>query len=212
MLQAPIPSPDVNPDTFGNSVSLSQDGNTALIGAMYATVNGKVYQGAAYILTRTGTVWSAPTKLVAPDGVVNDLFGDQVALSGDGATALIAAPQNQSDRGSVYISNRTGNNWSAPVKLVAADGLAGDFFGASVALSDDGTTAAIGANGVMVNGYPNEGVVYVFTRAGGVYSLQTRLVPLVMVPTFSLPEFGRGWLQWRQWITRLDSNLVIQLV
>ena len=72
---------------FGYSVAIS--GDTALVGAYYATVSGKVAQGAAYVFVRSGTTWSQQTKLVAPDGAAGDLFGDSVAISGD--TALVGA-------------------------------------------------------------------------------------------------------------------------
>ncbi|HZU04807.1 MAG TPA: FG-GAP repeat protein [Chloroflexota bacterium] len=56
-------------------------------------------------------------------------------------------------------------------KLVASDGAAGDFFGLSVALSADGNTALVGADGK--NGF--QGAAYVFVRSGTTWSQQQKL-------------------------------------
>jgi hypothetical protein len=70
-------------DHFGNAVSLSADGNTALIGALakaenpYESVPPK---GAAYIFTRNGISWSQQAKLLASDKASSDYFGNSIAL------------------------------------------------------------------------------------------------------------------------------------
>ena len=78
-------------DRFGYSVSLSADGNTALIGAWGATVGGNEGQGAAYLFVNSGGTWSQQQKLTSSDGAEGDGFGVSVSLSGDGNTALIGA-------------------------------------------------------------------------------------------------------------------------
>jgi len=72
--------------TFGCAVALSSDGNTAIIGAQYDASS----QGAAYVFTRSGTVWTQQQKLTA--GVMTGWFGISVGLSGDGNTAIVGAP------------------------------------------------------------------------------------------------------------------------
>jgi hypothetical protein len=62
-------------------------------------------------------------------------------------------------------------------KLTAADGAAGDHFGHSVALSDDGTTAAIGVPDDTIGSTASMGSVYVFVRVDGAWSLQQKLTP-----------------------------------
>ena len=47
---------------FGNSVSIS--GNTVVVGALFATVNGNAAQGAAYIFTGSGSTWTQAAELV----------------------------------------------------------------------------------------------------------------------------------------------------
>jgi hypothetical protein len=76
-------------DNFGWSVSIK--GSTAVVGAPYADVDGNADQGAAYVFTRAGGVWSETQKLVSGDGAAGDEFGRDVDNSG--AVALIGAPQ-----------------------------------------------------------------------------------------------------------------------
>src|ERR1035441_10104114 len=70
---------------FGSSVALSADGRTALIGAP-GIKNG----GAAWVLTRAGSTWrQQAAKLTGRGAVPYAGFGNNVALSSDGNTALI---------------------------------------------------------------------------------------------------------------------------
>lgn len=86
--------------SFGYSVSL--DGNTALVGALY---DDSIYgnQGAAYIFRNldaaSGTVIEN-IKLTASDGAENDYFGGSVALDGD--QFIIGAELQDSGRGKAY--------------------------------------------------------------------------------------------------------------
>jgi uncharacterized repeat protein (TIGR02543 family) len=171
-------------DTFGSAVALSSDGNTALIG-----IPGKFRErdffgnfdsiGAVYIYTRSGTIWSQEALIRPNDGIGGDRFGWSVAVSSNGGVALIGAPykvvSGQNSRGAAYIFTRSGATWGQMTRLSTADGAANDMFGKSVALSSDGTTALIGANGKFVNNYTSQGAAYVFTGAGAIWSQQARL-------------------------------------
>ena len=156
-------------DYFGGSVAISSDGNTAIIGA-----NGKdSNRGAVYIFIRSGTSWSVQAKLQAQasDRVANDYFGRSVAISSDGNTAIIGANGKDSGRGAVYIFIRSGTSWSEQAKLQAGDRVAYDYFGRSVAISSDGNTAIIGADGKD----SGRGAVYIFIRSGTSWSVQAKL-------------------------------------
>jgi hypothetical protein len=146
---------------FGRSVALN--GETALVGAHLAYIGGNTNQGAAYVFTRSGTIWSQQQKLVAADGAATDLFGSSVAL--DGETALIGARADvgaNGNQGAAYVFTRSGASWSQQQKLVARDGAAGDWFGRSVAL--DGDTALVGADRANVGGLTDTGKFYTTTR------------------------------------------------
>jgi hypothetical protein len=140
-------------DRFGNGASLDKD--SALVGAAGADVGGHINQGAAYIFTRDGSVWSQQQKLVAGDGAANDAFGESVAL--DGWTLVVGAHfadvAENLDEGAAYVFSGSGSSWSWEQKLLAGDnapevGNAEDNFGTSVALS--GKTALVGAPNAVI--------------------------------------------------------------
>jgi uncharacterized repeat protein (TIGR01451 family) len=78
-------------DQFGDSVALS--GDTALVGAPGRdSVNGP-NDGAAYVFSRSGTVWTQTQKLVSPDEDPNgNAFFAFGVVSLSGGTALVGAP------------------------------------------------------------------------------------------------------------------------
>ena len=151
-------------DWFGISVALS--GDTALVGAWGADVGANTDQGSAYVFTRSGTTWTQQEKLTASD---HDGIGRSVALSGDVAlvgTEWFGSGANQG-QGSAYIFTRTGTVWRKQGKLIASDGVAGDDFGCSVALS--GNTVLVGARYGDVGGYVGQGSAYFFTYVGATW-------------------------------------------
>jgi len=164
------PSDGAADDRFGSSVALS--GDTALVGAPTAVIgfNGlRITAGAAYVFTRSGTVWSQQAKLTAASANFSFLFGSSVALSGD--TALIGGI-NSSGQGVAYVFTRSGTVWSQQAKLTASDGTADDG-GFLVALSGD--TALIGVSNKTVGSNSKQGAAYVFTRSGAAWSQQAKL-------------------------------------
>src|SRR5207247_1017653 len=123
--------------------------------------------GAAYVFTRTGTIWTQQAKLTASDASNGDDFGFAVALSGD--TAVVGASTSNSSQGAAYVFTRAGTPWTQEAKLTAADAANGDIFGISAALVDD--TAVIGAFAKN----SDQGAVYVFTRAGTTWTQEAKL-------------------------------------
>jgi len=147
---------------FGASVALSADGNTALIGEPSATAR----PGSAWVFRRTGTgpgaEWTKAMTL-AGEGVPGEgRFGKSVALSADGATALIGDPSASSQRGGAWVFALSSTSSTVQGKLTDAEAAHFDHAGRSVALSGDGSTALIGVPGA--NEYT--GAALVFTRAG----------------------------------------------
>lgn len=196
-------------DRFGFTVAISGDGSTiaasALSDASAATgINGNQLDnsaadaGAVYVFTRAGASWTAEAYIKASNTGANDLFGQMLALSADGNTLAVGAPQedssatgidgNQADNiaanaGAVYVFTRTGTTWSQQAYLKASNTDAGDMFGIKLALSGDGNTLVVGAvyeassaTGVGGNqtddSTPMAGAAYVFTRSGSIWSQQ----------------------------------------
>ena len=198
-------------DEFGYSVAVSADGKTLAVGARLegsdATgINGDdgnhstSNAGAVYVFTNSGGTWSQQAYVKASNTGAQDQFGFSVALSGDGNTLAVGAPDESSSAtgingnedqsqnpagasGAVYVFNRSGATWSQQAYVKASNTDAGDFFGSSVGLSADGNTLVAGAPGESssatgVNGNQADnstsgaGAVYVFTRSSITWSQQ----------------------------------------
>jgi len=157
---------DGGPDTFGSGIALSADGKTALIAAPGA----KGDLGAAWIYARNGSRWRQGAALVPSDELGAARVGVRVALSADGSTALVGGPWDDGGIGAAWVFVRSGSTWVQQAKLVPDDGTPG-LFGAAVALSGDGTTALVGAQG---DG-SGVGAAWVFARAGTTWAQASKL-------------------------------------
>jgi hypothetical protein len=155
----------------GFSVAISADGSTALVG-------GRAYNnfaGASWIYTRSGATWTQQAKLIGKGASALAEQGFSVALSADGDTALIGAPEDEEKGvfpGAAWVFTRSGTSWSEQQKLVGAGGSTPAGQGRGVALSADGNTALIG--GDEDNG--GVGATWVFTRSGTTWAEQQKLV------------------------------------
>ena len=150
----------------GWSVSLSADGNTALVGG---EANGGA-AGVAWVFSRgTSGAWTQQgSRLLGPgaSGISPNAYqGSAVALSGDGNTAAVSSPWADSGVGGVWIFVRNGATWSQQgSQLVSTEMVGGNqvpqMQGASVALSSDGNTLLDGAPGT------GDGLVFVRGSSG----------------------------------------------
>jgi hypothetical protein len=127
--------------------------------------------------------------LKAPVPGDTDKFGLAVALSADGSTLAVGAPDEDSnatsiggdeandaatDAGAVHVFVRSGTGWVRQAYVKASNTAAGDAFGRALALSADGSTLAVGAPGEDGTA-TDSGAVYVFTRSGTAWTQQQRL-------------------------------------
>jgi hypothetical protein len=169
--QQKLIAPDGAPeDYFGKSISLS--GDIALIAA--EGDDGPVYaiQGSAYVFVRTGSTWAMEQKFTPPADMPGGVLGMSVSLSGD--TLLIGVLETQgNDRGCGFVFVRNNAIWTQQQILSAGDGAAYDSFGVSVSLA--GETALVGTYKDDDNG-TDTGSAYVFTRNGGIWSTQQKLI------------------------------------
>jgi hypothetical protein len=147
----------------GSSVALSDDGNTAIVGGPGDNSNA----GAAWMFTRSGVTWSQQ-KLVGIGAVGASEQGYSVALSGDGNTAIVGGPFDNSQAGAAWVFIRSGGMWSQQAELLGSGAVGAAQQGWSVALSADGNTAIVGGPGDNTA----VGAAWVFTRSGGAWSQQ----------------------------------------
>jgi hypothetical protein len=149
----------------GNSVSLSADGNTAIVGG----VLDNDAAGAAWIWTRSGGVWTQQgSKLVGTGAVGNAYQGISVSVSADGNTAIVGGFGDDGDVGAAWVWTRSGGVWTQQGSKLVGNGGVGAAQGISVSLSADGNTAIVG--GAYDNG--SAGAAWVWTRSGGVWTQQ----------------------------------------
>ena len=90
-------------------------------------------------------------------------FGQSVALSALGSTALAGLYGRSPFTGAAYAFTFRRGTWSRTAELTASDAAPGDEFGYSVALSALGSTALAGAPFRNTS----TGAVYVFTKGRG---------------------------------------------
>ena len=156
----------------GTSVAISADGNTAIVGGPddYA-------DGAAWVFTRSGGVWSQQgSKLVGTGAAGAARQGSSVAISADGNTVIVGGPNDNfytytGSTGATWVFTRNGGVWSQQgSKLVGTGAVGGSEQGTSVAISADGNTVLVGGKGDSSVTYT--GATWVFTRSGGVWSEQ----------------------------------------
>jgi predicted amidohydrolase YtcJ len=195
-------------DMFGYSVSLNADGSVLAVGSFDEDGSGRginpppdnrnAGSGAVYVFTRAGAAWSQQAYIKPANSEPQDSFGVHVALSDDGATLLAGSLDEDCSAtgvnpagcdndwnsdlsmGAAYVFVRAGSTWSQQAFLKPSNTRANDWFGARVALSGDGNTAAVGApfedgGSKGVNGRQDDssasqaGAVYVFSRAGSTW-------------------------------------------
>jgi FG-GAP repeat len=172
----------------GYSVSLSSDGNTAIVGGPLDDTNA----GAAWVFTRSGGVWTQQGVKLVGTGAIGPYGngaeqGWSVSLSGDGNTAIVGGLIDNDFAGAAWVFTRSGGVWSQQgAKLVGTGAVGAAAQGSSVSLSGDGNTAIAG--GYLDGAGP--GAAWVYTRSGAVWSQQTKLVGTAAVGPFD--PYGQG--------------------
>ncbi|WP_102392048.1 hypothetical protein [Enterovibrio norvegicus] len=196
-------------DRFASSVSLSGDGNTVAVGARNEDSNATGINGdgsndddsaagAVYVYRYADDSWSQQAYVKASNTGAGDLFGFSVSLSDDGNTLAVGAGWEDSnstginqdgsndgaiDSGAAYVFRFSSGSWGEQAYIKASNTGGSDLFGASVSLSGDGNTLAVGAyaedsDATGINGdgsndnRSNTGAVYVYRFSGSSWSQQ----------------------------------------
>jgi hypothetical protein len=191
-------SPAGPPGSFGTSVAISGDGNTALVGAPSASVVDPDYAGAAFVYTRSGTTWSQ-TAMIPPSDTTVLGFGRSVGLSADGTVALIGQNLSSLSAGKAAVFTLSAGIWSQAAEITPPSPAAHGF-GSAVALSGDGSTGFVAAPDKTVAGAPSAGKVFVFTGSGATWSQEAG---------FSASDAGANDLFGRAMATSLDGSSLL---
>jgi len=168
---------------------------------------GYIYydSGAAYVFAFDGSSWSQqayikPSALPPiPPPWVKYYFGERIALDAAGIVLAVSAPQDSNiapgrvneppvslneqapGSGAVYLLRSDGNAWSHDSYFKASNAEIWDYMGSRIALSADGNTLAVGADGEdssargigggeSDNSANDSGAVYVFQFDGTSWS------------------------------------------
>jgi hypothetical protein len=158
-----IENPALTADSsFGTSVAIV--GSRVVIGA-----GGLDNQGVVYVYDLGGITPAKPVlTLSKPSPQAGDGFGGALAIDGD---RLIVGATGASGAGSAYVYDLNGPTPTVPVVLNNPNPVAGDAFGASVAIS--GERVVVGAPGVDYGTEEDAGKAYA-------YDLATSTVPIVL--------------------------------
>ena len=197
-------------DQFGHKVVLSKDGRTLAVGVpledgsstgVNAAHNDNAPESGAVFIFQFRSVsgqnrWELHSYIKASNAGRDDRFGDSIALSDNGETLAVGAPNedgssagvnglqndNAPETGAVYVFRLTNNIWSQQAYIKPSNPSQDDRFGLSVSLSGDGNLLSTGApnedgsstaiNTVQNDNTTNTGAVYVFRIVNGVWSQQ----------------------------------------
>jgi hypothetical protein len=146
-------------DALGSSIAIS--GDTVVVGAPLATINGAGAQGAVYVFVKPASGWKNMTqvaKLTASDGEFEDQLGFAVDIHGDTIVAgAIGGEGGNLKPGAVYVYVKPSGGWKdmpQTAELLASDGQSSDQLGWSVSMSGN----------TVVGGALAAGKIYVFVK------------------------------------------------
>lgn len=154
-------------DAFGNEMVITA--------ADYVDISKKF----VYVFEKNGSTISQETYFAPSDITPNDYFGSSISLSI--TTDFIAASnilndQVDTDAGAVYIYRKVSGNWIFFQKIIAFDGVAGDYFGSDVKIVNN--KLFISATNNEAEGQPistNSGAVYIYEFNGSTWVFSEKL-------------------------------------
>ncbi len=194
-------------DIYGVAVALSDDGGTLAVGAKQedsnaSGINGdesnnsSANSGAVYLYRKSNSTWTKQAY-IKPNVVNNgDEFGRAIALSSDGNTLAVTAPNEDSNAsgvngddtnngrtksGALYIFRFESGSWAQEAYIKASIPKYQYFLGGGVSLSNDGNVAVVcslgdDSNATGINGDDNatgsnnSGAMHVFRFSNGAWS------------------------------------------
>jgi|SRR5580658_854504 hypothetical protein len=145
-------------DNFGYAVAMS--GNTVVVGAPNATVDGNVEQGKAYVFVKPESGWGNMTQVaeLAPsNGSEYMSFGVSVAISGD---TIIVGTEEINENSIVYVFVKPAGGWKDMTETFQ---LVGGKLETFVAI--DGNTIVVASGGIVQ--------VYVAAKGGWAHGAQS---------------------------------------
>ena len=192
-----------NGDAYGNCIAINNDSSRVLIGVLGDDDKGS-YSGSVYYYTvQNQTIFNFESKFYAQDAAAGLGFGSSVAMNEAGDLCVVGANRdniNGTESGSAYVLKLVNEIWKPVTKIIPADGVAGDNFGVSVAMTYDyvadsetrfnGNLILIGAHGYDDEyGLTGVGKVYAYART----ALDSELWRQIYVFKDPIPEYNQAF-------------------
>lgn len=185
LIQKIVAAGAANQDYFGWPVKFSVNGEYFYSSAYYDDDKGE-NSGSVFVYKRgTNGQYSQVQKLTASDGAAGAGFGSSLSVTDNGSVLAIGAYQADSLAGSVYVFRLNGTSYIQQQKLTFSTRTAGDGFGYSISVSDDGLTLAACAFSENYQ-YTKGGAVFIYTRTAITSNFGT--TPFRLDP----PSYGHG--------------------
>ena len=163
-----INAPTSNCFNFGETCVINNNGDIVAIGErwLYGTHTIRTF-------SRSVNTWTSLANIPSPVLSNNIGFGSSLAM--DGNTTLVVGAFRANNlgtfSGAAYVYNS--NSGTLLTTLLASDGAAGDTFGSSVNISNDGNTIVVTAPGVN----SSTGAAYVYKASGNTWTEVQKLLP-----------------------------------
>ena len=196
-----FPPGDFISDSFGQSVAISEDANTIVVGAPGHRHLGGPAAGAVYVFQRVNGVWVQEAELFSPIPNSLDSFGEAQGATNGGGVAIsgnvIAVSDagnprlfdpvtgNSTAPGGVDVFTRINGKWTLTAQLTVP----ADLFLTPNSLAFDGSTLVLGSIASDAPSASGAGVAYVFQLNGSTWSGPTALTAS---DATSFAQFGNG--------------------
>ena len=136
--------------SYGNSISMSGDGNTVVIGdkkRSRSDVSG-TYESAVYVYSVVNGIYTE-SSIIYPTAYLGlnhspTSFGSSVSISNDGTVLAVGYPESYSGSGSVLILKKNNNNWLLDGILQITSNNSSYGLGTKVKISGDGSSVLVG--------------------------------------------------------------------
>ena len=155
---------------FAHSIALS--GDTLVVSAPYEPKGELPGAGCLLVYERHNGTWTLQTKLFAEDAAKDDSLGDGVVIDGDTIMSLAHGGLNNwgGNAGSAYFFHRQNGIWTQGAELPTPRSTQDRPSSSPLRLALSGDHAAVGFSFGYYQGKLGAGQVFLFRRAGGVWS------------------------------------------
>ncbi len=166
------------------SFNVAIDGNHAIVGTPWENN----YQGAVYILKRSGNTWVQEQKLMPSDLGKYDHFGTSVDIQGD--VAVVSASWQNKLSGAVYIFKLSGGKWEQQQKITSLKATVGAYFGNGVSLEKTSLSVS-DASGTEVSNFSFSGNKFIQKESTSGMNATNANIPVIPPAISSLFELLR---------------------